>query len=274
MGDDMREQQGQQWGSRRFSKLLGDLVLMVTGSTALLALFLVMASWRTGGRFWEGLLVMFNPPQPAPQVDVRSLLIRQVRSVSELTTAVFAMEAVVPTRQDMTVGGYVVGRTTLLYIAHGEVRAGVDLSGLTPADMDMQGDSVQVRLPAPRILDSKIDVNRSMVYDYDRGFMGLGPDVAPQLQMQAQQESLKKIESAACTQGLLEQANSRAQLVVTQLLMAGGYKEVSVETTPPPAESCKVVGNGTGSSNSPSPIPNSQALVPHSQFPTPNQPSH
>jgi hypothetical protein len=61
-------------------------------------------------------------------------------------------------------------------------------------------------------------VNRSSVYDYDRGFLGLGPDTAPQLQSLAQQETLKKIQEAACKGNLLAQANDRAQLVVEKLL--------------------------------------------------------
>jgi len=59
------------------------------------------------------------------------------------------------------------------------------------------------------------------------------------LQTLAQQETLLKIITAACSQGLLKQANDRAELVVSQLLNVAGYKEVLVETTSPPPESCK-----------------------------------
>jgi hypothetical protein len=58
--------------------------------------------------------------------------------------------------------------------------------------VQVTNNTIQLRLPPPRILDSKIDVNRSSVYDYNRGFLGLGPDVGPQLQTLAQRETLKK----------------------------------------------------------------------------------
>jgi predicted transcriptional regulator len=105
-------------------------------------------------------------------------------------------------------------------------------------DVAVVNDTIQLQLPPPRILDSKIDVNRSSVYDYDRGFLGLGPDVAPQLQTLAQQETLKKIVTAACSEGVLEQANDRAELVVAQLLSTAGHKQVEVKTQSPPPGTC------------------------------------
>lgn len=213
--------------------LFRNLMLMTTGGMVIVGLIFGIGLWRTGSRFFEQVQAMFNIPQPAAEVDVRSLVVQQVRGASELTTAVFTMEAVVPTRQDRTVAGYPIAATTLLYIAYGEVRAGVDLAELTPENVQVFNDTIQLQLPPPRILDSKIDVNRSQVYDYDRGFLGLGPDVAPQLQTLAQQETLKKIVFNACNQGLLNEANERAQLVVSQLLSTAGYRNIEVKTQAP-----------------------------------------
>ena len=210
------------------------LLLVVMAGTTLVALLIGLSIGRSG-RFFEALNALLQM-RSAPQVDVRPLVIHQVQSASELTTAVLAMETVVPTRQDRTVGGYVIGTTTLLYIAYGEVRAGVDLSQLRTSDVEVQSNTIRIRLPPPRILDSKIDVNRSKVYDYSRGFLALGPDVAPQLQTLAEQETLKRIVTKACNQGLLKAANDRAQMVVSQLLNGSGYKQVQVETTLPPSD--------------------------------------
>ncbi len=220
------------------SWLLRNLMLMTTGGIVLMALLFGVGILRSGTRFLEGLNAIFNAPSK-PEVDVRSLVVSQVRNASELTTAVFTMEAVVPTRQDRKLAGYKVGTTTLLYIAYGEVRAGVDLKDLKADDVKIVNDTIQLQLPPPRILDSKIDVNRSTVYDYDRGFLGLGPDVAPQLQTLAQQETLKRIVAAACRENLLEQANDRAQLVVEKLLNTAGYKTIAVKTQSAPPGICR-----------------------------------
>ena len=166
------------------------------------------------------------------------MVIQQVREASELTTAVFTMQAVVPTNQDTAIGGWVIGSTKLLYVAQGEVKAGVDLSKLSATNVKVVDDRVQILLPPPQILTSKIDVNRSKVYDYNRGFLGLGPDTAPQLQTLAQQKALQTIVTTACDDGLLQRANDRAKFVVTQLLATSGHKGAIVETQPPAAQAC------------------------------------
>jgi hypothetical protein len=212
--------------------------LLATGGVALAGLFVGFGIWRTGDRFLSSLTAMFTTPQPEPQADVRSIVLHQIRGASELTTAVFAMQAVVPASRDRTLGGYTIGKTTLLYIAYGEVRAGVNLADLQPENIQLIGNTVTIQLPPPEILDSKIDVNRSSVYDYDRGFLGLGPDSAPELQSLAQRETLKQIVQTACNQGLLQEANERAEFAITQLLNTAGYKEFLIDIQSPSPDSC------------------------------------
>lgn len=220
-------------------QLMRNLGLMLAGGAAMSGAMLMFSTWEIGDRWLTRLSTLLSNPQPSPQVDVRSLVIQQVREASDLTTAVFTMQAVVPTSQDATIGGIAIGTTKLLYVAHGEVQAGVDLSKITPANVQTSGQQVRLQLPPPQLLNSKIDVNRSNVYDYNRGWLGLGPDVAPQLQTQAQQKALQTIVEAACTDGILQRASDRAKFVVTQLLKTAGYQTVTIEVTPPANPTCK-----------------------------------
>jgi hypothetical protein len=211
-------------------RLMRTISTAIVGGAIILGLTAGIGIWQSGDRFFEGLRVMLTPAPSEPEVDIRSLIVQQVRGASELTTAIFAMEAVVPTRSDRTLAGYVVGSTNLLYIAYGEVRAGVDLADITATDIHIQDNAIHITLPPPRLLDSKLDLSRSRVYDYDRGFLGLGPDNAPTLQERAQQEALRSIKAAACAEGLLEEANQRAELTVSQLLATAGFDPVTVTT--------------------------------------------
>lgn len=220
------------------SGFLYQLVWMASGAIALMALLMLLGVWRSGQQFWLDLQALWRPAATAPQIDVRSVALRQIQAVSELSTTVFAMEAIVPTRQDRELAGFVVGTTKLLYIAYGEVRAGVDLEQLQPQNVVVKGDMLQIQLPPPRILDAKIDVTRSQVYDYNRGLLGLGPDVAPNLQTLAEQQALEKIVATACQAGVLQKANDRAQQVVSQLLRTTGYSQVMITTQPPLPEAC------------------------------------
>jgi len=139
---------------------------------------------------------------------------------------------VVPTSSSRTFANYEIGKTTLIYIAKGEVRAGVDLSAIAPEHIRASGEVLRVMLPPPTILDKKIDVGDSQVFDYDRGFLGLGPDRAPELQDQAQEVALQKLIFAACEEGILQQASDRAELLVGQLLQNTGFEQVIVESQP------------------------------------------
>ena len=216
------------------------LGVLLSGGSFVLGLVVLLSVWKSGDWFWKNITAWTTEPQPAPKVDIRSIVVKQVQDASELTTAIFTMEAVVPTQQDSTVGGLVIGSTKLLYIAHGEVRAGIDLSKISVADVQAVGETLTVKLPKPKLLDSKIDVGRSSVYDYNRGSLGLGPDVAPQLQSLAQKEALEKITTAACDKGILTQANDRAKLVIGQLLKVPAYKTVMVQVQAPDVVACKV----------------------------------
>jgi hypothetical protein len=217
------------------------LAIATTGGAVMLASLAGLAFVRSGGALVETVKTAFTPKPPEEKVDVRTVVVERIRSASELTTAVFTMEAVVPTQSDRKLGDYTIGKTNLLYIAYGEVQAGVDLEELAAADVvtNEAGTQITLTLPPPRVLDRKIDVARSNVYEYSRGFLNLGPDRAPELQQMAQNEALAKIEAAACEQDILGQANERAELVVTQLLESAGFEEVIVKTTPGAIAACQ-----------------------------------
>ena len=213
--------------------LLKNLLLIGTSGITLITFLFLLAIWRSGNGLIRAVDALFDPPPPTAEVNIPTAIVHQVQGVSELTTAVFIMEAVVPTSAERKFGEIVVGSTKLLYVAYGEVRAGVDLSNLSADDIKVEKDTIYIYLPAPEILDSKIDVHRSSVYDYNRGFLNLGPDVAPLLQTSAQRQTLEKIVTTACHKGVLEEANDRAKLAITQLLTTAGYEKVEVKTTAP-----------------------------------------
>ena len=219
------------------SALFGYLLLMIAGGIIFLMLVTAIGVWQAGDRFAQGLDTILNAPTPTPTIDIRSVVVKQIRDASELTTSVFAMETIAEASQTREILGLEVGETRLLYIGYGEVRAGIDLREIEVDDIEVTDNAIRILLPAPRVLDSKIDVNRSRVYDYDEGFLSLGPD-APQLQTLAEQDALDKIVFAACENGILEDANQKAEVAIAQLLNVTGFNEVEVETQAPAQGAC------------------------------------
>ncbi|WP_017294738.1 DUF4230 domain-containing protein [Geminocystis herdmanii] len=207
--------------------------MFLSGSGFTLAILLgLFGIWKTTDNFIQGVSNLFRHEVTSPNVTNPHVIVKQVQMVSELTTSVFVMDSIVPTSSSRKIGNWVVGETNLLYVARGEVKAGLDLSAITVDDVVIDKNKITITLPPVKILDEKIDVNQSQVYNYDRGFLNLGPDVAPELQIKAQQETLIKIRETACQQKILDQANEKAVILITELMKNSGFATVEVKTNP------------------------------------------
>jgi hypothetical protein len=152
-------------------------VILAVVLTPLLALIVVavitlggaLQAWHTVQNLFAGRLVM-RTDQPA--------VITQVRQLNRLETVSFTIEKVIEGGQDQ--GNPLLNDLLgdrLLFIAHGNVIAGVDFSQLQPEDVVTQPDgSVSLRLPPARILSHNLDNGLSRVYDRRVGlFTKRGP---------------------------------------------------------------------------------------------------
>ncbi|MEM6612798.1 MAG: DUF4230 domain-containing protein [Cyanobacteria bacterium P01_C01_bin.72] len=213
------------------------LLLWSIGGINLIVLMLLFSIWRTGDRALDFVGNLFRVSTTEPSIASSTSIAERMKNIQELSTTVQTIETVVPAAAERKIGDFSLATTKLLYIARGEIRAGVDLEELTPTDIKVTKNKIEITLPPAKILDSKIDVQNSRVYDYNRGFLNLGPDVAPQLQTLAQSKTLVRIVNRACSGDILEQANIRAKESIIQLLGATGAKDIIVKTTEP--KSCK-----------------------------------
>ena len=216
------------------------LFFWTAGGINLMILLILFSIWRTGDRTLNFMSSLFKLQPVEPKIENSAIIVQQIQDIQELATTKQTLETIVPVSADRKLGDIPVATTRLLYVARGEIKAGVDLNELTDSDIKVNNNSIEISLPPAKILDSKIDVNRSRVYDYDRGFLNLGPDVAPQLQTLAQRKTLVKIVNTACNEGILEEANDRAKQTVSQLLVNTGY-QIEVKTRSP--KSCVVANS-------------------------------
>jgi hypothetical protein len=213
------------------SRIFKNTALITGGSLTLITIFGVLGIGKMANNMIKGITQIFDHEITSPQINNPHLIVKQVQTLSELTTTKFIMDAIVPISSSRKLGNLVIGETNLLYVARGEVKAGLDLSKISETDVLIDGNTLKIILPAPEIVDEKIDVNQSQVYDYDRGFLNLGPDVAPELQTQAQRQTLAKIIETACQQKILDQANEKAIILINGLMQTAGYEKVEVKTT-------------------------------------------
>jgi hypothetical protein len=142
-------------------------------------------------------------------VDVREIKLSEIQAVAKLITAEQDYEVNIPLRSDREVLGTVVGSTKLIYIARGTVSAGVDLSKVTIKDIENTPEGLVLNLPAPKILETELDVFKSAVFGESKSVFG--PDVLDKLVVQGQQEGKIAIMEQACNSNLLLEAAQNAE---------------------------------------------------------------
>jgi Protein of unknown function (DUF4230) len=153
-------------------------------------------------------------------------IVEKIRQLSRLETVNYSIDRVVEgDKANPYLPNFLVG-DKLLLVAHGEVIAGVDLAELKESDVIVNGDTVNVRLPQPQILTSRIDNSRTRVYARNTGLL-VPPD--PNLEGQVRQAAEQQFIQAAMADGILDKARQNARTSVTALLRAVGFQHVDVQ---------------------------------------------
>lgn len=158
-----------------------------------------------------------------------SQIVDRLKTLSELHTALGVVQTIVTSSQDSKILGMQVGATKLIYVASGQIRAGIDLRKLTPSSITVENNRLHLLLPAPEILDTKLDVENSYVYDVSKSLVA--PD-GLKLQSEAQKKAMEAIKSTALKCGVLEAAAEQAKSVLTAILNMGGFNSVDVIVAP------------------------------------------
>jgi hypothetical protein len=171
------------------------------------------------------------PPTPTPLPNGQAVVIA-VRTLSRLESASFVIEKVIIKEEGQGALGMLFG-DRIIFVAHGEVIAGVDLSKMQVTDVQvLPSGKAYVVLPAPEVLVANIDNDKSYVVDRQTGLLTKG---GISLETEARREAEDEIEKAALEAGILDQAQLGAEASLRQLLAGLGYTDVTfVRATPTP----------------------------------------
>lgn len=181
-------------------------------------------------------LSLSRTPSAPTSAETEALVVGKLRASNELTTAVLSLQSITEVSSDSKVFNLPIGKTKLLYIGHGEIKAGIDLSAIAISDVTSADGVVTVLLPAAKILGSSVDVNQSGVASFDRNWFG--PDKLVELTEYAQQKALRKMLEQSCDQGILEEANKNGAIAIQGLLSSTGLTVV-VKTQDPDLAGCR-----------------------------------
>lgn len=165
-----------------------------------------------------------NLLHPTPTIIPDPLtIINEVQSLAKLETIRYTVEKVVTAEVNQGVLGPLFG-DRLLFVAHGYVIAGIDMSKIKPEDLWLVGEMLNVRLPVTEVLVATLDNDKSYVYDRQTGLFTQGD---PTLETQVRQVAEQEILRAAIADGILDQGTTNAQTYLRWFFETLGYKRIN-----------------------------------------------
>jgi len=169
------------------------------------------------------------------------VLLKSLENLSDYHAATANMQVVVDIEQDARLlPSFIKGERTL-FVAAGTVDAAVDFRGLSrdPDAVQVSDDrrSVKLTLPAPKLLEPRLDPDRTRVYDRDRGVLDRVEDALsdrPGDEQPLYQLADKKLAAAAAEDPkLLQTAERNTRSMLEGLLRGLGFEKVEIEFRAP-----------------------------------------
>jgi hypothetical protein len=177
----------------------------------------------------------FDNPFRTETVDRSSpVVLKSIQDLERFQAATGHFEVIVDLEKDTRFVPSAIRGERILFVAVGDVDAGVDFSGLDDDAVEVSddGEAVELELPHAEFFGTRIDPARSYVYDRDRGLIDRvasvfqdNPTSERELYRLAEQ---KLLASARSRSGLLTRAERNTRTMLTGLLRALGFTRVTI----------------------------------------------
>src|SRR5437867_4016811 len=156
-------------------------------------------------------LLFVRPPSGGASLKIQSTatIVQQVQTLAELVTVKYVLEKVVILED---IKWY--GENRVLLVAHGVVKAGVDLQEIKPEDVRVDDKKVVVKLPPARITDVYLDDKKTRVVDRTTGLLRA---FDKDLEQSARRQAVEDLSISARFNGINGDAEERARLQLTNL---------------------------------------------------------
>jgi len=163
-------------------------------------------------------LLFVRPPATGapPKIQSTATIVQQVQTLSELVTVKYVLEKVVILND---IKWY--GENRVLLVAHGIVKAGVDLQEIKPEDVRVEDKKIMLKLPRARITDVYLDDQKTRVVDRSTGLLRA---FDKDLEQNARRQAVEELRIAARSNRIYEDAEERAQLQLANLFHQLGYE--------------------------------------------------
>src|SRR5918992_390538 len=183
------------------------------------------------------LLPDLNPFGEETKDRSQPVLLKSLENLSDYHAATANLQVVVDIEEDARLlPSFIKGERTL-FVAAGSVDAAVDFAGLrrAPGPVRVADDrrSGTLRLPAPKLLEPRLDPDRSRVYDRDRGVLDRVEDALsdrPGDEQPLYQTAEDKLAAAAAADPkLLQTAERNTRAMLEGLLRGLGFERIRID---------------------------------------------
>jgi hypothetical protein len=178
-----------------------------------------------------GLVVLFGFIVPrlsklatsAPRIAPTPTILQQVQTLAQLVTVQYVMEKVVDLSDTQWYKEFIkgIGENRVLMIAHGVVKAGIDLREIKQEDIIVTDRKIIIKLPPSRVTDAYLDDKLTKVVEYKTGLLR---SFDKNLEQDARQQAVLDINRAAREAGILKDADERAKSQLKDLFTKMGYE--------------------------------------------------
>ena len=212
-------------GTRDNSRRVRSWIVAAFLGAILMVVFAGAVVWlSTGVGLWQ-LVESLRGGHTLIKVD-QPTVVQQIQQLQRLETVSYTMDKIISGEHENAYLPQFLAGDRLLLVVHGEVVGGINLAGLQPGDVILQGQKVLIHLPAAEILSTRIDNARTRVYSRDTGLF-TSPD--PNLESEVREEAERQLQQAALQDGILKIAAENARGTISGMLKGFGFREVDFQ---------------------------------------------
>jgi hypothetical protein len=195
----------------------------------------VLALWVAFGGL-GGCFPSFDNPFRTETVDRSSpVVLKSIENLRRFQAATGHYEVIVDLEKDTRFVPSPILGERVLFVAVGDVEAGVDFTELGDEAVRVSDDrrTVHLKLPHAELFGARVDPEQSYVYDRDRGLIDRvaslfqdNPTSEQELYVLAEE---KLLDAAENDSGILARAERNTRLMLLGLFEALGFTSVSIE---------------------------------------------
>ena len=187
----------------------------------LLLILVLLVGLLVGAKFSE-----LAASRAGSKLSNTSVLLQQVQTLSQLVTVKYVLEKVVVLEDAKWYG-----ENRVILVAHGIVKAGVDLQKLQLGHVRVVGHKkISLSLPPPAIIDVHLDDEKTQVVERSTGLLR---EFDKDLEQSARRQALGSLRSAAHRYGILKEAEDRLRDQLTVVFQQLGFEEVEIRLSSP-----------------------------------------